>query len=155
MSTTITFKPATNEQKKFIHQLKRRLRMDDDTYREMIYTETDGRTSSSADISMSEACSIIRKLKGDQTPAEIARDAEKKNILGRIYAASLHIKQINGQFVSDDETEKRINYGKINNFLMKSGAVKKPITRQNLEELKETFKQFKSIEGKEKKKNGK
>ena len=38
---------------------------------------------------------------------------------------------------------------------MKSGAVKKPITRQNLEELKETFKQFKSIEGKEKKKNGK
>lgn len=146
-------KTATNEQKKFIHQLKRRLRMDDDTYREMIYTETDGRTSSSADISMSEACSIIRKMKGDPTPEEIARDTEKKAILGAIYRASLNIKQINGQFVSDDEIEKRMNYGKINNFLMKSGAVKKPITRQNLKELKEILKQFKSIERKEKMKN--
>lgn len=152
MKTTM-IKTATNEQKKFIHQLKRRLRMDDDTYRDMIYVETDGRTSSSADISMSEACSIIRKLKGDPTPEEMARDTEKKAILGAIYRASLNIKQINGQFVSDDEIEKRMNYGKINNFLMKSGAVKKPITRQNLKELKETLKQFKSIERKEKMKN--
>lgn len=151
MSTTVIFKLATNEQKKYIHQLKRRLRMDDDTYRDMIYVETDGRTSSSAELSISEACSIIRKLKGDPTPEEIARDAEKKDIIGTIYRASLHIKQINGQFI--DEPERRINYGKINNFLMERGAVKKPITRQNLEELKITLSQFKSIEGKEKKKN--
>lgn len=142
MSTTVIFKPATNEQKKYIHQLKRRLRMDDDTYRDMIYVETDGRTSSSAELSISEACSIIRKLKGDPTPEEIARDAEKKKILGDIYAASLHINCINARFVSDDETEKRMNYGKINNFLAKYGAVKKPITRQSLQELKETLNQF-------------
>lgn len=142
MSTTVIFKPATNEQKKYIHQLKRRLRMDDDTYRDMIYVETDGRTSSSAELSISEACSIIRKLKGDPTPEEIARDAEKKKTLGDIYAASLHINCINARFVSDDETEKRMNYGKINNFLAKYGAVKKPITRQSLQELKETLNQF-------------
>lgn len=142
MSTTVIFKPATNEQKKYIHQLKRRLRMDDDTYRDMIYVETDGRTSSSAELSINEACSIIRKLKGDPTPEEIARDAEKKKTLGDIYAASLHINCINARFVSDDETEKRMNYGKINNFLAKYGAVKKPITRQSLQELKETLKQF-------------
>lgn len=142
MSTTVIFKPATNEQKKYIHQLKRRLRMDDDTYRDMIYVETDGRTSSSAELSISEACSIIRKLKGDPTPEEIARDAEKKKTLGDIYAASLHINCINARFVSDDETEKRMNYGKINNFLAKYGAVKKPITRQSLQELKETLTQF-------------
>lgn len=141
MNTTIVFKRATNEQKKYIHQLKRRLRMDDDTYRDMIYVETDGRTSSSADISISEACSIIRKLKGEPTPEEVARDAEKKKVLGDIYAASLHINCINARFVSDDETEKRMNYGKINNFLAKSGTVKKPITRQNLRELKATLKQ--------------
>lgn len=142
MSTTVIFKPATNEQKKYIHQLKRRLRMDDDTYRDMIYVETDGRTSSSAELSISEACSIIRKLKGDPTPEEVARDAEKKKTLGDIYAASLHINCINARFVSDDETEKRMNYGKINNFLAKYGAVKKPITRQSLQELKETLTQF-------------
>lgn len=142
MSTTVIFKPATNEQKKYIHQLKRRLRMDDDTYRDMIYVETDGRTSSSAELSISEACSIIRKLKGDPTPEEVARDAEKKKTLGDIYAASLHINCINARFVSDDETEKRMNYGKINNFLAKYGAVKKPITRQSLQELKETLNQF-------------
>lgn len=148
-----TFKPATTEQKKFIHQLKRGLRMDDDTYRNMIYTETDGRTTSSADMSISEACAIIRKLKGDPMEKEIARDRKQKEILGAIYKASLHIEQINGPFI--DEPEQRINYGKINNFLMKSGAVKKDITRQNLKELKKTLKQFKSIEGKEKKRNEK
>ena len=153
MKATTIFKPATAEQKKFIHQLKRGLRMDDDTYRDMIYVETDGRTSSSADISISEACSIIQKLKGDPTPEEIARDAESKYILGLIYAASLHIKSINGPYI--DEPDERINYGKINNFLMKSGTIKKPITRQNLEELKKTLGQFKTIEGKEKKKNEK
>lgn len=153
MKATTTLKPATAEQKKFIHQLKRSLRMDDDTYRNMIYTMTDGRTSSSAEISSSEACSVIQKLKGDPTPGEIARDKEAKGILGAIYKASLNIKQINGPYA--DEPEQRINYGKINNFLMKSGAVKKPITRQSLEELKETLRQFKSIEGKERKRNEK
>lgn len=146
MSTTVIFKPATNEQKKFIHQLKRSLRMDDDTYRDMIYTMTDGRTNSSAEISIDEACSIIRKLKGDPTPGEVARDKEAKDILSKIYAASLHIKCINAQFVSDDEAEVMMNRGKINNFLARGGKIKKPITRQNLEELKKTLRQFKQME---------
>lgn len=151
---TTTFKPATNEQKKFIHQLKRSLRMDDDTYRDMIYTMTDGRTNSSAEISIDEACSIIRKLKGDPTPGEVARDKEAKDILSKIYASSLHIKCINAQYVSDDEAEVMMNRGKINNFLALRGKVKKPITQQSLEELKETLKQFKTIERREKEKYG-
>ena len=141
---TVIFKPATAEQKKYIHQLKRRLHMDDDTYRDMIYTQTDGRTSSSADISMSEACAVIRTLKGEPTQEEIARDAESKDILSKIYASSLHIKCINAPFA--DEPEQRINYGKINNFLSRGGKVKKPIARQNLEELKITLRQFKTME---------
>lgn len=141
---TTTFKPATNEQKKFIHQLKRSLRMDDDTYRDMIHTMTDGRTNSSAEISISEACAIIKKLKGDPTEKEIARDKQSKDILGKIYASSLHIRCINGEFA--DEPEQRINYGKINNFLARGGKIKKPITRQNLEELKKTLRQFKQME---------
>lgn len=143
------FKPATTEQKKYIHQLKRRLNLDDDTYRNTVFTLTDGRTSSSADLSIAEAAKLISDLKGDKTPAEVERQQKQAELVRAIYRSSLRIKHLNADYESDDDTEKRMNYGKINNFLARSGAVKKPISRQNLEELKQTLAQFKAMEGKE------
>lgn len=140
--------PATNEQKQLIHRLKRKLRLDDDTYREMVLSFSNGRTSSSAGLTREEARQMISRMidpEGKQKPEE----QRKYRLVCRIYQTSCRISGLNAAYDSKDPQEREMNIAKLNMWLRQYGACKKPVSRQSYAELNQTLRQLKAMEGKE------
>ena len=63
----------------------------------------------------------------------------------------MHIGILNKDYRTDDPEEVEMNKAKISSFLKRRGSIKKDVSRQNLEELKETLKQLQTIKKKEEK----
>lgn len=140
---------ATNPQKQQIHRLKRQYGWDDDTYRDLINQFSGGRTTSSKDMTKNEAKKFIRQFLNEGTVSRAERNICLP-LVKAIYAVSLEISFLNKDYASDDPDEVAMNKAKINKFVMSHGVVRKPISRQNYEELQKTLKQLKSISEKEK-----
>ena len=132
---------ATNPQKTLLHRLKRQTGMSEDNYREMIYNASNGRTDSSKLLYKYEATQLIKRLIDPQGVNE-GRQQEQKEVVKDIC-------NLNKDYISDDSYEIEMNKAKISSFLKKRGAIKKDVSRQNLEELKETLKQLQTIKSKE------
>lgn len=139
---------ATNPQKQQIHRLKRQNGWDEDTYRNLIYQYSGGRTTSSKELTKHEATSLIRKFCGNDRHAR-ADWYERRGMIEAIYALSFEISFLNKGYESNTPEEKEMNKAKINKFIMTHGVVKVPIAKQDYNELQETLKQFKRIAGKE------
>lgn len=139
---------ATNAQKTTIHRLKRQKGLNDDTYRATIYSFTNGRTDSSKFMYKYEAAELIQKWLDPEGKNE-KRQKEQKEVVGDIFGVSYSIGILNKDYSSDDPYEIEMNKAKISSFLKKRGTIKKEISRQNLEELKETLKQLQTIKEKE------
>jgi len=139
---------ATNPQKQQIHRLKRSNGWDEDTYRNLISQFSNGRTTSSKELTKREATAFIRQFMNEGTATKSVR-SECLALVKAIYAVSLEISFLNKDYASNDPDEIAMNKAKINHFVINHGVVKKPISKMNYEELKETLKQLKSISHKE------
>lgn len=139
---------ATNAQKQVIHRLKRQLRLDDSLYRQLIRDFSGGRTDSSADLTKEEARRLIGRL---IDPENENNDLERKKyaMVCRIYRTSCRISGLNAPYDSTDPVEREMNIAKLNHWLRRYGSVKKPVSRQNYEELIQTYRQLKAMESKE------
>lgn len=140
--------PATAPQKQCIHRLARRHGLDEDEYRDLIRQYSEGRTSTSAELYKHEATALIGKLI-DPDGKHIDDQRKKHALVCRIYRRSCEISHLNKDYDSEDFNEVQMNIAKINMFLFKRGACKKPVSRQNYEELKMTLKQLETIARKE------
>ena len=136
---------ATNAQKDIIHRLKRQKGLDDDTYRATIYSFTNGRTDSSKFMYRYEAAELISKC------LKVEDQKKQKKVVKDIFGVSYSIGILNKDYSSDDPYEIEMNKAKISSFLKRRGSIKKDVSRQNLEELKETLKQLQTIKKKEEK----
>lgn len=139
---------ATNPQKTLLHRLKRQTGMSEDDYRAMIYDASNGRTDSSRQLYKHEATQLIKSLLDPQGVNE-KRQEEQARVVGQIFGISMHIGILNKDYRNDDPEEIEMNKAKISSFLKKRGTIKKEISKQNLEELKETLKQLQTIKKKE------
>lgn len=139
---------ATNPQKQQIHRLKRQQGWDEDTYRNLIYQFSNGRTTSSKELTKKEATSLIRKFLGTDKVKK-SEWMERKGVIEAIYALSFEIIFLNQGYESSTPEEKEMNKAKINRFVMTHGVVRTPIAKQTYEELQKTLKQFKKIASKE------
>ena len=74
---------------------------------------------------------------------------EKLALVKAIYAVSMDIGFLNRSYRSDNPVEIEMNKAKITSFLKSHGGCRKPVSSQNLEELKATLKQLKAIRRKE------
>lgn len=135
---------ATNRQKSYIHDLKRRKGLDDDTYRAMIYDISGGRTDSSKELYRHEAATVISRLVGHEGKSREYLE-ECRQVVGDIFGLSFSIGILNKGYESADPYENEMNKAKISAFLKERGTVKKAVDRQTLEELKETRKQLQKM----------
>lgn len=140
---------ATNPQKQQIHRLKRQYGWDEETYRELINQYSGGRTTSSKDMTRNEAKRFIRKFINESSIISHERNMCLP-LVKAIYAVSLEISFLNKNYPSNERAEVEMNKSKINSFVMSHGVVRKPVSKQNYEELIQTLKQLKSIADKEK-----
>ena len=141
---------ATNPQKTLLHRLKRQTGMSEDDYRARIYDASNGRTDSSRQLYKYEATHLIKRLLDPQGVNE-KRQEEQAKVVGQIFGISMHIGILNKDYRTDDPEEVEMNKAKISSFLKRRGSIKKDVSRQNLEELKETLKQLQTIKKKEEK----
>lgn len=139
---------ATNPQKQQIHLLKRQHGWDEDTYRNMIFEFSGGRTTSSKELTKKEAAELIREYLGTDKVKK-SEWMERKGVIEAIYALSFEIPFLNQGYESSTPEEKEMNKAKINKFVMTHGVVRTPIAKQTYEELQKTLKQFKKIASKE------
>ena len=139
---------ATNPQKQQIHRLKRMHGWDEDTYRNLIYQYSNGRTTSSKELTKMEAKFLIRKFSPKEKVVEQSREFNLP-LVNHIYKLSFDISFLNKGYSSDTPEEKEMNIAKLNKFVMTHGVVKKPISKQNYDELNKTLAQLKGIARKE------
>lgn len=140
--------PATTAQKQVIHRLRRQRNLDEDTYRSMIRSFSGGRTDTSAQLTKTEATELIGRLI-DPDGKNRAMEDRKYRLVCRIYRASCQISGLNAPFDSRDPDEKRMNIAKLNTWIMQYGSCKKPVSQQNYEELKQTYRQLEARRRKE------
>lgn len=121
-------KMATPEQIKKLQWLYRELKLTEHK-KELLLHFTDGRTDSTAGLTMNEARDLIQDL-AQHEPTE------------RLRKAIFSFARKSGMLYGETEVDKKINLAKLNMFLRERGAVKKDIERQTLDELKMTLAQF-------------
>lgn len=139
---------ASKAQIKRLHIYKRDHGMSEDAYRAMIYNASNGRTDSSKFLYRYEAMILMNKLFDPEGKNE-ERQKEQKDVVGDIMGVSYSIGILNKDYISDDPYEIEMNKAKISSFLKKRGTIKKEVSQQKLEELKETLKQLQTIKKKE------
>lgn len=145
---------ATNAQKQCIHRLKRQFGINEEDYRGLICQYSDGRTTTSSELYKHEATALIRALL-DPDGKKQGENREKEKTVKAIYGISMDIGFLNKDYQSNNPEEVEMNKAKITSFLRTHGVCKKPISRQNLDELRETLKQLRAIKRKEENNNGK
>lgn len=139
---------ATIPQKQLIHRLKRQKNIEEDVYRQMISDFSNGRTFTSSELYKYEAQNLISALIGD-TEEQKKRQEAARRIVSRIYWLGLQIGCLNKDYESSAPEEMEMNKAKLNTFLRSRGAIKKDISKQNMEELKETLRQLEKMARKE------
>lgn len=102
---------------------------------------TDGRATSTKDITFDEAKHLISHLSGETEPDKAAYQEQCRKVVGQIYRLSYEI----GMSFGDTPEDKLMNCAKINKFCRERGTVKKNISEMNLQELRKTHRQFEAM----------
>ena len=145
MRTTVN-KPITAQQVKALHAVFRQMGLDADERHEFIANFTDGRTSSTKELTMDEARKLLDELGKEQR--EIYQ-REAKQVCKQIYALSFQISFLNKGFDNGTPEEFEMNKAKINVFCRNNTRFHKNLTEMTLKELKEVKKQMEAIARKE------
>jgi hypothetical protein len=127
---------ATVAQIKMLQSLRHQHNMPEDAYREMIAQASNGRTSSTRELTQSEAFGLIDSLV-DKTPnhwkqRNAAMDKMRKKIIG--YAREM------GWFVPGDL--RKVDMERLNGWCRKYGFGKKALNAYSYEELPKLVTQF-------------
>lgn len=143
---TMKEKPVTPQQLKALHATFHTMGYDNEDRHDFIAQFTDGRTSSTKELTADEARRLLERLNEDKSKRA---QAEAKTVLRSIYALSMQISFLNKDYTSDTEEERRMNYAKINRFCLDRTKFRKAITQMTLPELKEVKKQLEAVARKE------
>ena len=131
--------PVSRAQIQMIHRIKGMYRWDEETYRHIIWEFTDGRTTTSKEMTRGEAMRLIDRF------VKNLEEGAAREMVSVIYALSFEIGFLNKGYGSASPAEVEMNKAKINSWVMTHGAVKKPITQMNLQELEQTMRQLQKI----------
>lgn len=137
----MTAKPLSPAQLKKIQTMFGKLGFEPEDKQGIISSLTNGRATSTKDITFDEAKYLINYLVGQAEPDKVTYQEQCRKVIGRIYRLSYEI----GMSYGDTPEDKLMNCAKINKFCRERGAVKKNINEMNLQELKKTHKQFEAI----------
>jgi hypothetical protein len=124
-------KYITNPQLAKLHVLLTNLGIIDQK-QHMVYNISDGRTTSSKELSFDEARTLIMNL-SQYDP----RERTKSVIFSLAYKA--------GIIYGESDTDKKMNTAKLNGFIRDRGAVKKDLNEMNQQELNKIHRQFEAI----------
>ena len=141
MRTTVN-KPITAQQVKALHATFRQLGMDDENRHNFISHFTQGRTSSTKELTMDEARKLLDDLGKDHRETY---QREAKQVCKQIYALSFQISFLNKGFDNGTAEEFEMNKAKINMFCRNNTRFHKNLTEMTLAELKEVKKQMEAI----------
>ena len=123
--------------------------MDEDTKRSLIYQFSNGRTTSSKELTFDEARNFLRSMVKEQQERDerlqqmIQR--EKRNVLSSIYHLSFKIPFLCQGYTDDTPEDREMNKAKINAFCREKSKYRKNITQMSLEELQAIKQQFEAI----------
>jgi len=144
-------KPITPQQLRAFHAMCGKIKMNEEDRRAMIYSITNGRTSSSKDLTFDEARTLISQLNKDEDiRVKNAIYYESVKLCRGIYALSFKISFLNLGFSSDTEEEKQMNLAKINKFARSMSKAHKNVGQMSLDELGDFKKQLEAVARKEK-----
>lgn len=146
MNSTTEKKLITPTQLKALQTIFSRMGMSKDDRHDFVSQYTEGRTTSSRDLTMSEAIQLLKSF--DARSREV-NQAETRKLLSAIYHLSFKISFLNQGFSSETEEDKQMNYAKINRFTRTRSKCRKAVNEMNLIELRDTKKQFEALAGKE------
>ena len=145
---TMKDKPVSPQQLKALHATFHKMGYDDDDRHDFISRFTDGRTSSTKELTFNEAWRMLSALNENQSER---KQKEAKTLCRSIYSLSFRISFLNKDYAtaSDNEADFEMNKAKINRFCRTRTRFRKNLTLMTLPELKEVKKQLEAIARKE------
>lgn len=132
---TKKYKPISTAQIRLVHVL---LQQQDlmEQKETIVNAISNGRTSSTKDLTSAEAKYLIDFLKGKEVENE-----KRKAVFRAVYGLAWKIDMIYGN--TDDDYQ--MNIAKLNVFCRERGTVKKNLTEQTLAEMRKTQRQFEAM----------
>lgn len=128
-----------------IQTILSRLGFDAEDRHELIAALTHNRTSSTKDLTSSEAVYLIDYLNGKISPKNV-REREKYQEECRSEASEIYkLACMTGMCYGETEADRLMNCAKIDKFCRERGTVKKNIIQMTLTELKRTRRQFEAM----------
>lgn len=145
-TTKMKDKLVTPQQVKALQIQFRQMGLDDEERHAFISNYTNGRTNSTASLTMDEARALLSNFAKDNT--ERIRKAARK-IVRQIFALSFQISFLNKGYSNDTKDDFEMNKAKLNSFCRNRTKIRKNITDMTLDELKDVKLQLESLARKE------
>lgn len=146
-------KPISPQQMKALHATFHRIGLDADARHDFISRFTEGRVSSTKELTFNEARLMLERLNESDKKKKEREQMEAKNLLKSIFFLSFEIPFLNKGFSNDTEEEFEMNKAKINVFSRDRSASHKNVTEMSLSELEAFKKQLEAIAHDEKNKS--
>lgn len=148
-------RPISPAQMKALHATFRHKGFDDEERHDFISQFTEGRVSSTRDLTFNEAKLILTRLNEPDTKRKEREQQESLKQVKAIFKLSFEISFLNKGFTNDTEEDFEMNKAKLNLFSRNKGASHKNVTEMSLSELKAFKKQLEAIAYSEKNKSKK
>jgi hypothetical protein len=142
--------PITPTQVKALQAIFSRKGFSTEDRHEFIANYTGNRTSSTKELTVSEAAQLFEALGGVSSKEKQERQEKARKLVGAIYKLSLRIDFLNKDYDTGDPDDFEMNKAKLNKFCRERTKARKNITQMTLEELAATKQQLESILRKQK-----
>lgn len=138
-------KPVSAQQIKALQTTFHRMGFDTEARHDFIHQFTDGRVSSTKELTFDEAVLILSRLNGDQAEQVQKAQKEANDAVKAIFHLSFQISFLNKGFSSDTKEDFEMNKAKLNVFARSKSAAHKNVSEMYLSELKAFKKQLEAI----------
>lgn len=138
-------RPISPGQLKALHATFRSKGFDEEERHEFICRFTDGRVSSTKELTFNEARLMLERLNESDRKKKEREKAEALKQVRAIFKLSFEISFLNKGFSNDTEEEFEMNKAKLNMFARSKSASHKNVTEMSLNELKAFKKQLEAI----------
>lgn len=146
-------KPISPSQMKALHATFRSKGFDIEDRHGFISRFTDGRVSSTKELTFDEARSMLARLNESDTEQKLRRQEESLKQVKAIFFLSFEISFLNKGFNNDTKEDFEMNKAKLNVFARSKSASHKNVSEMYLSELKAFKKQLEAIAYNEKNKS--
>lgn len=128
--------PITPAQLQKLNIMLSQMKIQGEDKKALVWHNTNGRVESTKELYKDEARDLITEL-AKTNPLEIQR----KTLIRAIWKVAFDAGVIYGNSYED----MKMNAAKINSFLLSKGTVKKELQKMNVDQLKQTHRQFEGI----------